>query len=307
MDMTDSGVFVHRTATLADLPALGALMTMSIRRLIAPYLDEARVEASFEIMGIDTRLIEDGTYFVVEDGAQIVGCGGWSRRATLFGGDHSSGRDARLLDPGTESARVRAMYTHPDFARRGIGRLVLSLCEDAAMREGFRSLELVATVAGEPLYLAYGFSLIERIDVPTSSGLTVPCARMSKPVTATRRRAGHQMHEYRDLLLKTYAAFNARDLEGALSAMHPDVDWPNGMEGGYVKGHSGIRDYWTRQWGMVDSHVEPTHLEPDDTGRVVVDVHQVVRDLSGEVLADQMVQHVYSLQDGLITHMEIRK
>jgi GNAT superfamily N-acetyltransferase len=184
--MTDSGVFAYRTATFGDLPELRALMAMSIRKLIAAYLDEARVEASFEIMGIDTRLIDDGTYFVVEDGGQIVGCGGWSRRATLFGGDHSAGRDARLLDPRTEPARVRAMYTHPEFARRGIGRLVLSLCEAAAVGEGFRSLELVATVTGEPLYRACGFSVIERIDVPTSSGLTVPCARMIKPLSAAR-------------------------------------------------------------------------------------------------------------------------
>jgi ketosteroid isomerase-like protein len=115
------------------------------------------------------------------------------------------------------------------------------------------------------------------------------------------------MQQYRDLLLKTYAAFNTRDLDGALAAMHPEVEWPNGMEGGYVHGRSGIRDYWTRQWGMVDSHVEPTRMEPDGTGRVVVDVHQTVRDLSGTILADQMVQHVYSMQDGLIKHMEIRK
>lgn len=181
--MIDAGAFTHRTATLGDLPELRVLMALSIRRLIAGYLDDARVEASFEIMGVDSRLIDDGTYFVVEDGGQIVGCGGWSRRATLFGGDHSSGRDARLLDPRTEPARVRAMYTRPDFARRGIGRLVLSLCEAAAMGEGFRSLELVATVAGEPLYLACGFSVIERIEVPTSAGVTIPCARMIKRVS----------------------------------------------------------------------------------------------------------------------------
>ena len=167
-------------ATLEHLPELRQLMEQSIRRLVGAYLDEAHVEASFEIMGVDTALIKDGTYFVVEDAGRIVGCGGWSRRATLFGGDHSRGRDARLLDPRSEPARVRAMYTHPDFARRGIGRLVLSRCEAAARAEGFRSLELVATVAGEPLYLACGFSVIERIDVPTSKGVTVPCARMTK-------------------------------------------------------------------------------------------------------------------------------
>jgi GNAT superfamily N-acetyltransferase len=171
---------------MAELAELRALMEASIRRLIGAYLDPARVEASFEIMGVDTQLIEDGTYFVVECEGRIAGCGGWGRRATLFGGDHSGGRDARLLDPTTEPARVRAMYTHPDFARRGVGRLVLSLCEAAAAREGFRSLELVATVAGEPLYLAYGFSVIERIEVPTSKAVTVPCARMTKLITATR-------------------------------------------------------------------------------------------------------------------------
>jgi len=168
---------------LRDLPELRTLRTSSIRTLIGAYLGEAGVEASFEIMGVDTQLIEDRTYFAVDCEGRIAGCGGWSRRATLFGGDHSGGRDARLLDPAVEPARVRAMYTHPDFVRRGIGRLVLSLCEAAAASEGFRSLELVATVAGEPLYSAYGFSVIERIAVPTST-VSVPCARMAKPIAA---------------------------------------------------------------------------------------------------------------------------
>jgi GNAT superfamily N-acetyltransferase len=165
---------------VTDLPELRSLMDASIRQLVGAYLDPARVEASFDIMGVDTQLIEDGTYFVVECEDRIAGCGGWSRRATLFGGDHSDGRDARHLDPATEPARVRAMYTHPDFARRGIGRLVLSLCEAAAAREGFRALELVATVAGEPLYTACGFSVVERLEVATSTAVTVPLARMTK-------------------------------------------------------------------------------------------------------------------------------
>ena len=112
-------VLSHRLATSAELPELKALMDASIRTLVGAYLDPARVEASFDFMGVDTQLIEDGTYFVVECENRIAGCGGWSRRATLFGGDHTRGRDARLLDPATEPARVRAMYTHPDFARRG--------------------------------------------------------------------------------------------------------------------------------------------------------------------------------------------
>ncbi len=123
--MISSNPFSHRLATMADLDELKTLMAMAIRQLVAAYLDAARVEASFEIMGVDTQLIEDSTYFAIEGAGRIVGCGGWSRRATLFGGDHFRNRDARLLDPAREPARVRAMYTHPDFVRRGIGRLVL--------------------------------------------------------------------------------------------------------------------------------------------------------------------------------------
>jgi len=169
-----------RIATPADYPALEALMRASIRELIGAHLDPERTAASFEIMGVDSQLIADGTYFAVEDEGQVVGCGGWSRRATLFGGDHSAGRDARLLDPHHEAARVRAMYTHPSHTRRGIGRMVLNACEAAARTAGFRSVELVATVAGEPLYGACGYVLDERIEVPTSRGVTVPCARMHK-------------------------------------------------------------------------------------------------------------------------------
>lgn len=188
--MESSGPFPYRLAVMADLPELKSLMTASIRVLVSRYLDAQRVEASFEIMGVDTQLIEDCTYFAIEQQGRIIGCGGWSRRATLFGGDHFARRDARLLDPHTEPARVRAMYTHPDFARRGIGRQVLSLCEAAAAREGFRTLELVATVAGEPLYAACGFEVIERIEVPTSEGLLIPGARMGKPVGARTSAAG---------------------------------------------------------------------------------------------------------------------
>ena len=175
-------MFTHRLATRDDLPVLRALMERSIRTFIGARLDAERVEASFEIMGVDTTLIDDGTYFVVEEDGRIAGCGGWSRRAPLFGGDHSAGRDARLLDPRREPARVRAMYTDPAFARRGVGRLVLSLCEEAAAAEGFTDVELVATVAGEPLYATCGYAVVERIDVPTSRGVTVPCARMVKRI-----------------------------------------------------------------------------------------------------------------------------
>lgn len=111
----------------------------------------------------------------------------------------------------------------------------------------------------------------------------------------------------RDLLIQAYKAFNARDLDTALTLMHTDVDWPNGMEGGRVHGHGGVRDYWTRQWGMIDPHVEPRGFTTDEMGRTVVDVHAVVRDLKGNILVDHMVQHVYVIEDGLIRSMEIRE
>ncbi len=115
------------------------------------------------------------------------------------------------------------------------------------------------------------------------------------------------MRTNRDLLTDAYHAFNARDIDAALAAMHPDVDWPNGMEGGRVHGHDGVRDYWTRQWRAIDPHVEPRGFGTDESGRIIVDVHQVVRDRAGNVLADQMVRHVYLMQEGLIRSMEIRK
>src|SRR5215469_15926849 len=111
--------FRHRLAQLDDVRALRALMHAAISELLKPFLNKDEIAASFSVMGLDTQLIRDGTYFCIEDAGNIVGCGGWSRRATLFGGDHSSGRDAALLDPAREPARVRAMYTHPHHVRRG--------------------------------------------------------------------------------------------------------------------------------------------------------------------------------------------
>lgn len=149
---------------------------------LAAVLSPDEVDASFAIMGLDTQLIEDGTYYVVEREGRIAGCGGWSRRATLFGGDHSAGRDAALLDPKADAARVRAMYTHPDFARQGVGRLILGVCEEKAAAEGFARTELGATMSGLPLYKAYGYCEIEHLRVDTPSGVRVPIIRMSKTI-----------------------------------------------------------------------------------------------------------------------------
>jgi hypothetical protein len=109
------------------------------------------------------------------------------------------------------------------------------------------------------------------------------------------------------LLRSAYAAFNARDIDGALALMHPDVDWPNGMEGGRELGHAAVRAYWTKQFGIIDSRVEPMAFESDDEGRIAVDVHQVVRDLEGTVLSDGRVRHVYAFRDGFVSHMEIQE
>jgi len=175
-----AAAFTHRRAQHADVVLLKPLMAASIRALLRDFLPPDAVEASFEVMGLDTRLIDDGTYFVVECDGLIAGCGGWSRRSTLFGGDHSAARNDAVLDPKNDAARVRAMYTSPDFARRGVGRLVLSLCEQAAAAEGFARTELAATLAGEPLYRACGYQEIERFEAPTSKGVSIPLIRMGK-------------------------------------------------------------------------------------------------------------------------------
>ncbi|MBA4030555.1 MAG: GNAT family N-acetyltransferase [Planctomyces sp.] len=169
----------HRLATLADIGPLRALMDAAIGELQKPFLDEDQIQASRTVMGLDTQLIEDGTYFIVEVNGQVAGCGGWSRRATLYGGDQTPGRNAELLDPQRDPAKIRAMYTHPAYARQGIGRRILSLCEQAAKQEGFSTAELMATMAGEPLYRACGYHPVERIEDPRG-GAPVPLVRMRK-------------------------------------------------------------------------------------------------------------------------------
>lgn len=172
-----------RLAVEADIPVLRKVMERAIDQLLPAFLSEPQVVASREVMGLDSQLIADCTYYVVEDAAgAVAGCGGWSRRATLFGGDHSAGRDAALLDPATEAARVRAMYTDPAFTRRGVGRLILATCETSAASEGFSRCEMAATMAGEPLYAACGYQRIEPFEAETSNGVRVPLVRMGKTI-----------------------------------------------------------------------------------------------------------------------------
>lgn len=171
--------FQHRPAQRNDLAALKALMDAAIGDLQKPFLSAEQIASSRMTMGLDTQLIEDGTYLVVESGGLVAGCGGWSRRATLYGGDHSPGRSLALLDPSKDAARIRAMYTNPAFARRGVGRLIIAVCEAAARAEGFGRMELMATLAGAPLYRACGYYVIEEI-LERRGGAPVPMQRMGK-------------------------------------------------------------------------------------------------------------------------------
>lgn len=177
----EPGRFSHRIAQLEDLDALRAVMRRSIETLQDNFLNPQQVAASHKVMGLDAQLVADRTYFIVESEGAIAGCGGWSWRSTLYGGDDSLvARELRALDPATEPARIRAMYTDPAFVRQGVGRLVLQLCEDAARRAGFGSATMMATMAGVPLYRACGYA---EADPPISAridGVEVPLVRMEK-------------------------------------------------------------------------------------------------------------------------------
>jgi GNAT superfamily N-acetyltransferase len=170
-----------RLAHVQDIPALEKLIPISARTLQAVHYSTPQIEAALgPVFGVDRQLISDGTYFVVEQANQIVGCGGWSFRKVMFGGDRDRpGEDARL-NPNCDPARIRAFFVHPDFARRGIGRSILVACETAIQRAGFQSAELVATLTGEPLYASANYIVIERYEVPMAAGLNLPVVRMAK-------------------------------------------------------------------------------------------------------------------------------
>ena len=171
-----------RLAAAPDVPVLEALIAQSVRVLQAAAYAPAQIEAALgSVFAVDCQLIADGTYFVVERGDAIIGCGGWSRRKTLFGGHHATtARDDSLLDPAHDAARIRAFFVHPAHARQGIGSLLLAACERAALAAGFRHLELVATLTGEPLYRAFAFQAVERYAVTLPNGLPMAVVRMVK-------------------------------------------------------------------------------------------------------------------------------
>ena len=178
-----------RLASPEDIPALRELIDVSVRVLQAQdYSAEQLNSALGTAYGVDTQLISDGTYYVAEAAGaagrtMFVGCGGWSKRKTLYGSDHGPFRDAGLLDPGRDAAKIRAFFVHPDWVRRGIASLILKTCEKAAYEEGFRKFEMGATLTGIAMYQARGYATGARIEVPLPNGLTLAVVRMTKTVS----------------------------------------------------------------------------------------------------------------------------
>jgi GNAT superfamily N-acetyltransferase len=184
---TYEDIITLRRARLDDVPLLTRLMEQSIRVLQAPDYSPAQIESGLRfIYGIDTLLIEDGTYFIAQNDGEVVGCGGWSRRRMLYGGnqrrDSGDGSDTEVLDPATDAARIRAFFVRPDWARRGIGRMLLEASEKAACAEGFQRFELVATNTGLPLYAACGYTVAEPVSTVLPDGVPMSGYRMTKSV-----------------------------------------------------------------------------------------------------------------------------
>jgi GNAT superfamily N-acetyltransferase len=172
-----------RQAVAADIPALRVLIDASVRGLQAADYTPTQIEGALQsVYGVDSQLIADGTYFVVEAEATIVGCGGWSKRKTLFGGDRWSGREDALLDPQQDAAKIRAFFVHPRWVRRGIGSVILEACEKAAAAAGFTRFEMGATLTGVPLYSARGYVALENIEAPLANGESLMVVRMEKRI-----------------------------------------------------------------------------------------------------------------------------
>ena len=170
-----------RRACDTDVPALEKLIALSVHGLQSAYYSEAQMDGALgSVFGVDRQLIRDNTYFVVEHEGQLIGCGGWSKRKTLFGSDHQTNRNDAELDPATEAARIRAFFIHPDWARRGLGHAILEECEKAIRAAKFHSIELAATLPGVPFYAAFGYLSGERSEVPLPNNLSLGIVRMTK-------------------------------------------------------------------------------------------------------------------------------
>ena len=172
-----------RIATRDDIPSLSTLIEWSARELSRGFYSEAETESAIRyVFGVDTQLIEDGTYYVAELDGALAGCGGWSRRNTLYGGDQRPVGEDSLLDPATDAARIRAFFVAPAAARRGVGRALLEECTRAAVRSGFRALTLMATLPGVPFYTALGFAPVEDVVDVLPDGTPLRFVRMSRPI-----------------------------------------------------------------------------------------------------------------------------
>ena len=173
--------YTVRLATAADIPSISALIPISVRALSAGIYTDRQIESALvHVFGVDSQLLADGTYFVAVDGETLVGCGGWSKRATLYGGDQAKDVADPLLDPATDSARIRAFFVHPSWARQGIGRRIIEQSEAAARAAGFQSMVLGATLPGEPLYAALGYVAITRSAAEMPDGESLPVIHMEK-------------------------------------------------------------------------------------------------------------------------------
>jgi GNAT superfamily N-acetyltransferase len=178
-----------RKAVAADIPRLKEVIEASVRGLQAQDYTPAQIEGALaSVYGVDSQLIADGTYFAVEaaepekNNPSIVACGGWSKRKTLFGGDQFAGREDSLLDPAYDAAKIRAFFVHPEWARRGLGKMILEACEKAAVEAGFTRMEMGATLSGVPFYRAMGYAEVEKQSAPLSNGETLPIVRMAKEI-----------------------------------------------------------------------------------------------------------------------------
>lgn len=172
-----------RLARLEDIPRLNQLIALSVRGLSTAHYTSRQIESALKyVFGVDTQLIADGTYYVAEFNNIIVGCGGWSKRNTLYGGDQHKANEDPLLDPVTDAAKIRAFFVHPDYSRKGIGRQIINICEEAAKLNGFTQFELGATLPGIPLYLAMGYNTVENIDAVLPDGEVLVVVKMKKAV-----------------------------------------------------------------------------------------------------------------------------
>jgi GNAT superfamily N-acetyltransferase len=181
-----AGGWVPRLAVEADIPAISGLIPLSVRGLQGDVYSGVQMESAIHcgVFAVDRQLIRDGTYFVVEDEGRIVGCGGWSKRRSNYGGDSGrSGTDPEI-DPRTEPARIRAFFVHPGSARQGIGRSIMEACEAAVAAAGFRDVTISATLTGESLYASFGYKAVDRFDIPLPGGIPLPCVRMARSLAS---------------------------------------------------------------------------------------------------------------------------